>query len=134
MQTPSKTMTLSAMLSQPTSVVHEQTDAGDAGARIEAVASLHDRLEGAATREQRSRQRQEQEPRTLESPHDAVRLRGETEDQYDRAEVLFESVAPEPHDGLHPLLAETARPGFTEFRGFTAVAAFDDDMDCDVVM
>ena len=41
---------------------------------------------------------------------------------------------PAPDDGLHALLAEAARPGFTGFRSFAAVAAFDDDMNCDVVV
>jgi hypothetical protein len=37
-------------------------------------------------------------------------------------------------DFVLPLLAEAARPDFAAFRTFAAFAAFDDDMNCDVVM
>src|ERR1044072_2209193 len=64
-QTPSKTMTLAVMLGQPTFVVHEQTDAGHAGTRVEPITSVNDRFECAAACEQRFRHRNEEESRAL---------------------------------------------------------------------
>src|SRR4030095_3031158 len=61
--TPSKTMMLSAMLYEPSFVVHEQSDPGDVRAGIEPVAAVYDRLESAAAGEPGSGQREEKKHR-----------------------------------------------------------------------
>src|SRR5678815_4432141 len=87
--TPSKTMMLSAMLRQPSLVVHEQTDAGNVRAGVEPIASVDDRLERSAAGEQRRRQRQKQKLGTRERPDDAIGLRRQREPENDRPEHFF---------------------------------------------